>query len=415
MNSKTRKQRLSRCWWAGLVQQWGGGSVLLGGPAEARRTQLPPPALRGASPTAGWCRMSSAGQQRVGGQTSVFIPLPGGPAVPLFTRCLCALQARRSPCSPARCRPARRPWRSWRRWCCTPSSSACTTSPRCAALPLWACLGPGGSHTLSPTSRPAPEGGSPVPSPPLPLKTLRGLGDPLLCPLCVSRGHLPLSRSLYGVSHPQAGVLGTPGLTVFPKPRGLHPRPRQLLLCLPLAPSPCTSASRPCWSAPHSRRSLGRAGARPPGCPRSCAGSCPSTRAPWTSCSSPRCTRRSPPRCWPTSSSSPARCSSTRSWTRVRAGPGRATGVPEAAGRALVMAPEDAGDWAVAGGFPDTGVCAGAVGAADRGLGSRDVTEHVPVGAEARSVSAQGPSGLSWSPRSHSPCGRGGDRLREAV
>ncbi|XP_035573484.1 ras-associating and dilute domain-containing protein isoform X8 [Canis lupus dingo] len=80
---------------------------------------------------------------------------------------------------------------------------------------------------------------------------------------------------------------------------------------------PCMSASRPCWSAPLSRQSAGRAGALLPNCRRSCAMSCPCTRPPWTSCGSSRCTLRLPPRCWRTSSSSPALCSSTSSWTRA--------------------------------------------------------------------------------------------------
>lgn len=126
----------------------------------------------------------------------------------------------------------------------------------------------------------------------------------------------------------------TPPRVVSPWARG-HPgcgrvavwrgdRPRTLLghSAAPCRPSACTPASRPCWKAPRSRRSAGGAGARRPRCPRSCAASCPSTRPPWTSCGSSRCTPRSPPRCWPTSSSSPALCSSTSCWTRVR--PGRA-------------------------------------------------------------------------------------------
>lgn len=102
-----------------------------------------------------------------------------------------------------------------------------------------------------------------------------------------------------------------------------HARQPQRASC---RPRPCTSASRPCWKAPLSRWSAGGAGARPPSCPRSCAASCPSTRPPWTSCGSSGCTPRSPPRCWPTSSSSPALCSSTSCWTRVRPGPGALPG-----------------------------------------------------------------------------------------
>ncbi|XP_073071069.1 ras-associating and dilute domain-containing protein isoform X6 [Manis javanica] len=96
------------------------------------------------------------------------------------------------------------------------------------------------------------------------------------------------------------------------------------------SPAPARPARRPwrCWRRPSCvpsssvsttslRRSAVRAGARPPSCLRNFTASCPSTRPPWTSCSSCRSTLRSPPRCWPTSSSSPARCSSISSWTRM--------------------------------------------------------------------------------------------------
>lgn len=162
---------------------------------------------------------------------------------------------------------------------------------------------PQGSRPLSPLTVPAS-----LPPPP---PDAQGVCGPLQVVTAPFTGA--------GTEPPEApaALVGAPGTprTHTPPPQACAPGPANAAVSSP--PSPCTSASRPCWSAPLSRRSPARAGARPPSCPRSCAASCPFTRPRWTSCGRPRCTPRLCPRCWPTSSSSPALCSSTSSWTRV--------------------------------------------------------------------------------------------------